>query len=252
MRDLTIEELLDAGVHYGHQTSRWNPKMKPYILTSRGGIHIINLYKTKQMLEVAYEVTRQAAQKDATILFVGTKKQAKDVIREEAERAHVFYVCERWLGGMLTNFKTIRTSVQRLKELEKMKISGEYKSYTKKEVLKMEKEREKLERNLGGIKDMERLPDLVFLVDQKKEETAVREIKRVGAKLIALTDTNADPDPVDFVIPANDDALKSIRFITALIADAVIEGRQMAAPTSDWEQKEKEEKTEHKEEEKKE
>ncbi|MCD6098231.1 30S ribosomal protein S2 [bacterium] len=251
MRELTIKELLDAGVHYGHQTSRWNPKMKPYILTARGGIHIINLYKTKEMLKIAYEVTKQAAQKGETILFVGTKKQAKDVIREEAERAHVFYVCERWLGGMLTNFKTIRTSVQRLKELEKMKISGGYNSYTKKEVLKMEKERERLERNLGGIKDMERLPDLVFLVDQKKEETAVKEIRRVGAKLIALTDTNGDPDPVDIVIPGNDDAMKSIRFITAIIADAVIEGRQMVATTSDWEQKEKEE-IEHKEEKKKE
>lgn len=220
---ITIKDLLEAGVHFGHQTKRWNPKMKKFIFTARSGIYIIDLQKTLQCIEIACQKVREAAAAHLGLLFVGTKKQAQEVVREEALRCGAFYVTERWLGGMLTNFQTIRLNVKRLKDLERMKEDGTFDKLTKKEVLKLEKEMVKLEKMLGGIKEMSRLPGLLFVVDTKKERIAVAEANKLGIPVIALIDTNSDPEPINFPIAANDDAIKSIKVITHQIAEAALE-----------------------------
>ena len=225
MLNITMEQLLQAGVHFGHQKSRWNPKMKPFLFGVRNGIHIIDLRKTLQYLQQAYEVMRNYAARDAVILFVGTKKQIKDIIAEEAKRAGVFWMSERWLGGTLTNFRTIRESVQRLRQIEKMFEEGTVNQLTKKERLILQKRREKLNNVLEGIRDMERLPDIVYIVDTVHEKTAVAEARKLGKPVMAIVDSNADPDLVDYPIPGNDDAIKSVRLITSAIADAIIEGK---------------------------
>jgi small subunit ribosomal protein S2 len=225
---INMKSLLEAGVHFGHQTRRWNPKMKPYIFGSRNGIHIIDLQKTVNLFQKAYEFIVQTVTDGYPVLFVGTKKQAHESIVEESERCGMFYVVNRWLGGTLTNFQTIRKSIGRLKELEKMKEDGSINRYTKKEALKLEKELFKLERNLGGIKDMDKMPGAVFIVDSKKESIAVKEVKKLGIPLIAIADTNCDPDDIDYIIPGNDDAIRAIRLICSKIADACIEGHNLA------------------------
>jgi small subunit ribosomal protein S2 len=222
---VTMKDLLEAGVHFGHQTRRWNPKMKPYIFTERNGIYIIDLQKTIVMLEDAYNYVRDLAAEGGVILFVGTKKQARDAIKENAERCGMPYVNHRWLGGMLTNFHTISKRVNRLLELEKMAETGELDFYPKKERMKLEKELEKLNRNLGGIRNMKKLPDAVFIIDTKKEEIAVKEARKLGIPIVAVVDTNCDPDEVDVIIPGNDDAIRSASLFARIIADAVIEGR---------------------------
>ena len=222
--DVTLKDLLDAGVHFGHQTKRWNPKMKPFIFTARNGIYIIDLRKTLKSLEAACLKVQEVAGEGRPILFVGTKKQAKDVIATEAQRCSQFSVTERWLGGMLTNFTTIRQSVKRLRDLEMMRADGTLDKLTKKEHLKLEKEIGRLEQVLGGIKDMGRLPGLLFVVDTRKERIAVAEAEKLGIPIIAIVDTNSDPDPIDFPIAGNDDAIKSIRLLTGAIASAVVEG----------------------------
>jgi small subunit ribosomal protein S2 len=221
---VTVKDLLDAGVHFGHQTKRWNPKMKPFIFTARNGIYIIDLRKTLISLETACRKAREVALEARPVLFVGTKKQAKDVISTESQRCGQFCVTERWLGGMLTNFTTIRQSVKRLRDLEMMREDGTFEKLTKKERLKLEREIERLERVLGGIKDMGRLPGLLFVVDTRKERIAVAEASKLGIPIVAIVDTNSDPDPIDFPIAGNDDAIKSIRLLTGAIAAAVIEG----------------------------
>ncbi|MCK4225177.1 MAG: 30S ribosomal protein S2, partial [candidate division Zixibacteria bacterium] len=208
--DITIKDLLEAGVHFGHQTKRWNPKMKRFIFTARSGIYIIDLQKTLQCMQIASQKVREVIAGGQSLLFVGTKKQAQDVVKENALRCGAFYVTERWLGGMLTNFQTIRLSVKRLKDLERMKDDGTFEKLTKKEVLKLEKERMKLEKVLGGIKEMNRLPGLLFVVDAKKERIAVAEGSKLGIPIVAIIDTNSDPDPINFPIAGNDDAIKSI------------------------------------------
>ncbi len=223
-----MKELLEAGVHFGHQTRRWNPKMKPYIFGSRNGIHIIDLQKTVSLFKDIYDFIVRTVAEGYSILFVGTKKQSHDAIIEESERCGMFFVVNRWLGGTLTNFQTIRKSIARLKELESMKTDGSIHRYTKKEVLKMEKELFKLEKNLGGIKDMDELPGAVFIVDPKREHIAVKETKKMGIPVIAITDTNCDPDDIDYLIPGNDDAIRSIRLICSKIADACIVGHNIA------------------------
>ena len=225
---INMKELLEAGVHFGHQTRRWNPKMKPYIFGARNGIHIIDLQKTVSLFATANDFIVNTVSDGYALLFVGTKKQAHESIVEEAERCGMFYVVNRWLGGTLTNFQTIRKSVGRLKELEGMKNDGTLSRYTKKEALKMEKELVKLEKALGGIKDMDELPGAVFIVDPKKENIAVKESKKLGIPIIAIADTNCDPDEVDYIIPGNDDAIRSIRLICSKIADACIEGHDLA------------------------
>ncbi|CAK1221701.1 MULTISPECIES: 30S ribosomal protein S2 [Fructobacillus] len=226
MAVITMKELLEAGVHFGHQTRRWNPKMAPYIFTERNGIHIIDLQKTVKLIDEAYNFIRNASADGANILFVGTKKQASDAIAEEATRAGQFYINHRWLGGTLTNWNTIKTRVQRLKDLKAMAEDGTFEQLPKKEVVLLNKQREKLEKFLGGIEDMQDLPDVLFVVDPKKEEIAVKEANMLNIPVVAMIDTNADPDDVDVKIPANDDAIRAIRLITAKMADAVIEGRQ--------------------------
>jgi small subunit ribosomal protein S2 len=221
-----MKQLLEAGVHFGHQTRRWNPKMARFIFTERNGIYIIDLQKTVQKVDEAYEFVRDLAAKGESVLFVGTKKQAQNSIREEAERCNQFYVNERWLGGMLTNFRTIQTRIARLKELEAMFEDGTVEQYTKKEAMLMQRELQKLEKNLGGIKDMKKLPGAIFVVDSKKEEIAVKEARKLGIPVIATVDTNCDPDVIDFPIPANDDAIRAVKLLTSKIADAVLEGRQ--------------------------
>ena len=206
---LNMKELLEAGVHFGHQTRRWNPKMKPYIFGSRNGIHIIDLQKSVRLFTEIYNFVARIVSEGYSVLFVGTKKQSHDAIIEESERCGMFFIVNRWLGGTLTNFQTIRKSIARLKELESMKTDGSINRYTKKEVLKMEKELSKLEKNLGGIKDMDELPGAVFIVDPKREHIAVREVKKIGIPVIAITDTNCDPDDIDYIIPGNDDAIMS-------------------------------------------
>lgn len=223
--EVTMKDLLEAGVHFGHQTRRWNPKMKPYIFTERHGIYIIDLQKTITMLEQAYNYVRDLAAEGGTILFVGTKKQAREAIKEHAERCGMPYVNYRWLGGMLTNWQTISKRIDRLVELEKMADSGELAFYPKKERMMLEKELEKLKRNLGGIRNMNRIPDAVFIIDTKKEEIAVREARKLGVPIVAVIDTNCDPDEVDVIIPGNDDAIRSANLFAKTIADAVIEGR---------------------------
>jgi small subunit ribosomal protein S2 len=225
---ISMKELLEAGVHFGHQTRRWNPKMKPYIFGSRNGIHIIDLQKTVSLFATAYDFVVRTVAEGYPVLFVGTKKQAHDAITEESERCGMFYSVNRWLGGTLTNFQTIRKSVARLKELEGMKADGSLNRYTKKEAMKLEKELLKLEKNLGGIKNMDELPGAVFIVDPKKEYIAVQETRKLGIPLVAIADTNCDPDDIDYIIPGNDDAIRAIRLITSKIADACIEGHNLA------------------------
>jgi len=221
-----MKQLLEAGVHFGHQTRRWNPKMAPYIFTERNGIYIIDLQKTVRKVEEAYQFVRDLVAGGGTVLFVGTKKQAQDTIREEAERCGMFYVNQRWLGGMLTNFRTIRSRIERLRELERMEAEGAYEVLPKKEVMRLRKEAQKLRRFLGGILEMTELPGAVFVVDPRKERIAVAEARKLGIPVIAIVDTNCDPDEVDYVIPGNDDAIRAVRLLTSKIADAVIEGRE--------------------------
>ncbi len=222
---ISMKALLEAGVHFGHQTRRWNPKMKPYIFQERNGIYIIDLSKTVLMLREVYATVKQMAREGKVILFVGTKKQAQDVVKEEAERAGTFYVNERWLGGTLTNFSTIQKRIARLRELEGMRAQGNFDLLPKKEVSRLSDELEKLERFLGGIKDMHRLPDAVFIVDPKKERIAVLEAKKLKIPIVAVIDTNCDPDEIDYPIPGNDDAIRAVKLMVSKISDAIIEGR---------------------------
>lgn len=226
MSNVTMKELLEAGVHFGHQTKRWNPKMKPYIFGARNGIYIIDLQKTVRLFKNAYSFVRECAQAGETILFVGTKKQAQDAIGEEATRCGMFYVNQRWLGGMLTNFSTVKQSIDRLKRLDAMFADGSVEVYTKKEALQLEKERQKLEKTLGGIKGMGKVPGVLFVVDPKNETIAISEAKKLGIPVVAVVDTNCDPDPIDYVIPGNDDAIRAIRLLTSKMADAILEGAQ--------------------------
>ncbi len=226
MAIISMKHLLEGGVHFGHQTRRWNPKMKPYIFTERNGIYIIDLQQTVQKIEEAYMFLREVSLNDGIILFVGTKKQAQDSIREEAERCEMYYVNNRWLGGTLTNWQTINSRVRRLKELEQGFADGIYDNLPKKEAAQLNLELEKLEKNLGGIKEMTRLPDAMFVVDPKKEYIAVAEARRLGIPIVGIVDTNCDPEEVDYVIPGNDDAIRAIKLITAKMADAVLEGKQ--------------------------
>ncbi|MBE6010174.1 MAG: 30S ribosomal protein S2 [Lachnospiraceae bacterium] len=226
MSVVSMKQLLEAGVHFGHQTRRWNPKMDPYIFTSRNGIHIIDLQKTVGMIDDAYNAVVDIVANGGTVLFVGTKKQAQDTVRMEAERCGMYYVNERWLGGMLTNFRTMRSRVERLKAIEKMSEDGTFDVLPKKEVIQLKKEWEKLERNLGGIKEMERIPDVIFVVDPKKERICVHEAETLGIPLIGIADTNSDPEELDYVIPGNDDAIRAVKLITSTMADAVIEALQ--------------------------
>jgi len=230
MIDSRIKKLLEAGVHFGHQTRRWNPKMKPFIFTARNGIYIIDLKKTLSAIDAAKRKINEVVSSGKPILFVGTKKQAQGVLKESAERAGVFYVVERWLGGMLTNFHTIRGGVKRLKQIEKMMEDGTVDKLTKKEAISLDRERQRLEKVLGGIKEMAQLPGLVYVVDSKKEKIAVAEAAKLKIPIVAIIDTNADPDQVDFPIAANDDSIKSIRVITREIADAVYAARHGALP----------------------
>lgn len=227
MRQITVKELLEAGAHFGHQTKRWCPKMRPYIFGARDGIHIIDLEQTAQRLAEACREVQQRVSQGEYVLFVGTKRQAQEVIRQEAERCHMFYANQRWLGGTLTNFQTIRRSVERLKSLEAMRTDGTFERLTKKEVLRLEREIVKLERRLGGIKEMDRLPGVVYIVDPNRERNAAAEARRMRILSIGVVDTNTDPDVVDLVIPANDDSIKTIQLITRCIADAVLEGLRL-------------------------
>ncbi len=229
MSVLSMKELLEAGVHFGHQTRRWNPKMAPYIFTARNGIHIIDLQKTVGMVDDAYKAIADTVADGGTVLFVGTKKQAKDTIKAEAERCGMYYVNERWLGGMLTNFKTIQSRVNRLKEIERMEADGTFDVLPKKEVVHLNKEREKLEKNLGGIKEMKHVPDIIFIIDTKKEHICVTEAHALGIPLVGICDTNVDPSNIDYIIPGNDDAIRAVKLLTAKMADAVIEANQGAA-----------------------
>ncbi len=228
MANITMKEFLEAGVHFGHQTRRWNPKMKEYIYGERNGIYIIDLQKTLKLFKEAAKFVSELARDGKVILFVGTKRQAQEAIAEEAARCSMYYVHHRWLGGLLTNFSTIQKSIQRLKELEEMSKDGRYDLLPKKEVLRLERERQHLEQNLAGIKEMAGLPDALFVVDSNKEEIAVKEARKLGIPVVAIVDTNCDPDQVDHVIPGNDDALRAIRLFTSRVADAVLEGRQEA------------------------
>jgi small subunit ribosomal protein S2 len=221
-----MKQFLEAGSHFGHQTNRWNPKMKKYIFGSRNGIYIIDLQKTVQQFKEAYEFVSQQAAQGGAVLFVGTKKQAQDIVREEAVRCGMHYVNQRWLGGMLTNFATIKSRIMRLHELEAMKLDGLYESRPKKEVLQLEKERLKLEKYFSGLKNMQSLPAVVYVVDPRKERIALHEAKKLGIPTVAIVDTNCDPDDIDYVIPSNDDAIRAIRLITMKLADAVLEGKQ--------------------------
>ena len=226
MAVVSMKQLLEAGVHFGHQTRRWNPKMNEYIFCERNGIHIIDLQKTVGKLEDAYNFVRGLAEKGETVLFVGTKKQAAETVKEEAERSGMYYVNARWLGGMLTNFKTMRTRIDRLAQLKKMQEDGTFDMLPKKEVIKLMGEMEKLEKYLGGVKNMTKLPGALFVVDPRKEHNAIAEARKLNIPIVAIVDTNCDPDEVDYVIPANDDAIRAIRLIASTMANAVIEGRQ--------------------------
>lgn len=226
MAVISMKQLLEAGVHFGHQTRRWNPKMAPYIFTERNGIYIIDLQKTVKKVDEAYDFLRSVAEEGKSILFVGTKKQAQEAVKEEALKSGMFYVNERWLGGMMTNFATIRKSINRLKELGAMEEDGTFEVLSKKEVLALKREQEKLEKSLGGIKDMEELPGALFIVDPRKERIAVAEAKKLNIPIVAIVDTNCDPDEIDYVIPGNDDAIRAVKLLTSRMADAVIEGRQ--------------------------
>lgn len=226
MAVISMKQLLEAGVHFGHQTRRWNPKMAEYIFTERNGIYIIDLQKTVKKVDDAYFFIREVAMNGQDVLFVGTKKQAQDSIKEEADRSGQFFVNNRWLGGMLTNFKTIRKRIDRLNQLNAMEADGTFEVLPKKEVIKLKKEMDDLEKNLGGIKNMKKIPGAMFVVDPRKERNAILEAKKLGIPVVAIVDTNCDPDEVDFVIPGNDDAIRAVKLIAAKIADAIIEGRQ--------------------------
>ncbi|MDR2192910.1 MAG: 30S ribosomal protein S2 [Treponema sp.] len=223
MAVVTMKSLLESGVHFGHQVKRWDPRMKKYIFAERNGIHIIDLQKTIQAIKDAYEAVRRTIKSNKTVLFVGTKKQAEQAIQKEAERCGMFYVNNRWLGGMLTNFVTIKESLRRLKKLEKMEFDGTFENLTKKEIASLTKEREKLQKNLGGIKEMKELPGILFIVDTKKEAIAVAEARRMGIPIVAVVDTNCNPEGIDYPIPGNDDAIRAITLFTQIIANAVIE-----------------------------
>jgi len=226
MSVISMKQLLEAGVHFGHQTRRWNPKMKEYIFTERNGIYIIDLQKTVKKIEEAYSFVRDLAMDNKTVLFVGTKKQAQESIEAEAKRCDMYYVNQRWLGGMLTNFKTIQGRIARLRKIEQMEATGEFDLLPKKEVYQLKLEQAKLEKNLGGIKEMKKLPGALFIVDPRKEHIAVAEARTLHIPIVAIIDTNCDPDEVDYPIPGNDDAIRAVKLITAKIADAVLEGRQ--------------------------
>ena len=226
MAVISMKQLLEAGVHFGHQTRRWNPKMSRYIFTERNGIYIIDLQKTVKKLDEAYDFIKEIAAEGGEVLFVGTKKQAQDAIKEEAQRCGMHFVNARWLGGMLTNYRTMKTRIARLEQLNKMKEDGTFDLLPKKEVIKLELEIEKLEKNIGGIKNMETLPKAMFVVDTRKEKIAVAEAKNLGIPVVAIVDTNCDPDEVDYVIPGNDAAIRAVKLISGAMADAIIEGRQ--------------------------
>ena len=228
MSVISMKQLLEAGVHFGHQTRRWNPKMKPYIYTERNGIYIIDLQKSVGMVDDAYNAIGDCVANGGKILFVGTKKQAQDSIKSEAERCGMYYVNERWLGGMLTNFKTIQTRIATLKKYETMEEDGTFDVLPKKEVIQIKKEMEKLQKNLGGIKDMKEIPDMIFVVDPKKERICIQEAHSLGIKLVGIADTNCDPEELDYVIPGNDDAIRAVKLIVSKMADAVIEAQQGA------------------------
>jgi len=229
MSVISMKQLLEAGVHFGHQTRRWNPKMKKYIFTERNGIYIIDLQKTVKKIDEAYNFARQLAADGGSILFVGTKKQAQESVREEATRSGMFYVNQRWLGGTLTNFRTIRKRINRLKEIERMEEDGTFDVLPKKETVDLLKEKERLLKFLGGIKDMKKLPDAIFVIDPRKESIAIAEARKLNIPIIGIVDTNCDPDEIDYVIPANDDAIRAVKLLTSKIADAVVEGRQGTA-----------------------
>ncbi len=226
MSVISMKQLLEAGVHFGHQTRRWNPKMAPYIFTERNGIYIIDLQKTVRKVEDAYNFVRTISQEGKTMLFVGTKKQAQEAVRDEALRCNMFFVNERWLGGMLTNFQTIQRRVSRLRQLEEMDANDGFAGLHKKEVLQLRHEMERLQKFLGGIKTMNKLPGALFVIDPRKEEIAVQEARKLGIPVVGIVDTNCDPDLIDYVIPANDDAIRAVKLLTARMADAIIEGRQ--------------------------
>ncbi|MFR3417677.1 MAG: 30S ribosomal protein S2 [Christensenellales bacterium] len=226
MSVISMKQLLEAGVHFGHQTRRWNPKMKEYIFTERNGIYIIDLQKTVKKIDDAYNFVRDVAMNDGTVLFVGTKKQAQESIEQEAKRCEMFYVNQRWLGGLLTNFKTIQTRIAKLNQINKMEADGDFDLLPKKEVIQLCALREKLMKNLGGIKEMKKLPSCMFVVDPRKEHIAVMEARNLGIPIVAIVDTNCDPDDVDYVIPGNDDAIRAVKLIASKIADAVLEGKQ--------------------------
>ncbi len=235
MANITMKELLEAGVHFGHQTKRWNPKMKEYIFGERNGIYIIDLQKTLKMFKEASKFVQDLAADGRIVLFVGTKRQAQDAIAEEAQKCTMFYVNQRWLGGLLTNWVTVQKSVKRLKELDDMATDGRYELLPKKEVIKLERERKHLQANLAGIKNMTRLPDAIFVIDSNKEQIAVREARKLGIPVVAVVDTNCDPSEVDYVIPGNDDALRAIRLFASKISDSIVEGSQMATDKRDAE-----------------
>ncbi|HZW68205.1 MAG TPA: 30S ribosomal protein S2 [Pseudogracilibacillus sp.] len=240
MSVVSMKQLLEAGVHFGHQTRRWNPKMKPYIFTERNGIYIIDLQKTVKKIEEAYEFVRQLAADGGTVLFVGTKKQAQDSVREEATRSGMYYVNQRWLGGTLTNFKTIRKRINRLNQIEKMEEDGTFDVLPKKETIDLIREKERLLKFLGGIRDMNKLPDAIFVIDPRKENIAIAEARKLNIPIVGIVDTNCDPDEIDHIIPANDDAIRAVRLLTSKMADAVIEGRQGVEEAAEAEEAEKE------------
>ena len=240
MAVVSMKQLLEAGVHFGHQTRRWNPKMAEYIFTERNGIYIIDLQKTVRKLEEAYNFIRELSENGESVLFVGTKKQAQDSVREEAERAGAYFVNARWLGGMMTNFTTIRHRIDRLRQLRAMEEDGTFDLLPKKEVIKLKLEIEKLEKFMGGIKDMKKLPGALFIVDLRKERIAVAEAKKLGIPIVAIVDTNCDPDEIDYVIPGNDDAIRAVKLISATMANAIIEGREGQMGAEEAEAKENE------------
>ena len=241
MSVVSMKQLLEAGVHFGHQTRRWNPKMAPYIFTERNGIHIIDLQKSVVKVDEAYKAVFEIASQGGTILFVGTKKQAQDAVKTEAERCGMYYVNERWLGGMLTNFRTIQSRIDRLKKLEKMQEDGTFDVLPKKEVAQLKKEYEKLDKVLGGIRDMKRIPDAIFVVDPKKERICIQEAESLGITLIGIGDTNCDPEELDYIIPGNDDAIRAVKLLVGKMADAVIEANQGAENVTSEEQVSEEE-----------
>lgn len=238
MAVISMKQLLEAGVHFGHQTRRWNPKMAKYIFTERNGIYIIDLQKTVRKVDEAYEFIRSVAEEGKSILFVGTKKQAQEAVKEEAERSGQYYVNERWLGGMMTNFQTIQKRIQRLKDLEAMEADGTFEVLTKKEVMQLKHEMDRLEKYLGGIKDMHKLPGALFVVDPRKERIAVAEARKLNIPIVGIVDTNCDPDEIDYVIPGNDDAIRAVKLLVARMADAILEGNQGAESSEDVETEE--------------